>query len=98
MLLAKQNAKPSASYKLFMSYDPEAILWLGFTSKDKAVQERFNLFLKVWPEARQRIPHVLMQEMRITPELPGYARACAEHLSGADRWPSDHSGGDARLS
>ena len=39
-----------------MSYDPEAILWLGFTSKDKAVQERFNLFLKVWPEARQRIP------------------------------------------
>ncbi len=73
VLLSKQNAKPSAGYKLFMSYDPEAILWLGFTSKDKAVQERFNLFLKVWPEARQRIPYVLMQEMRITPELPGYA-------------------------
>ncbi len=30
-------------------------------------------FLKVWPEARQRIPHLLMQEMRITPELPAYA-------------------------
>ena len=29
-----------------MSYDPEAILWLGFTSKDKAVQERFTNFLK----------------------------------------------------
>lgn len=73
VLLSKQNAKASASYKLFMSYDPEAILWLGFISKDKAVQERFHLFLKVWPEARQRIPYVLMQEMRITPELPGYA-------------------------
>jgi tRNA nucleotidyltransferase (CCA-adding enzyme) len=72
VLLAKQNTKPSASYKLFMSYDPEAVLWLGFTSKDKAVQERFNLFLKVWPEARQRIPYALMQEMRITPELPTY--------------------------
>ena len=72
-LLAKQNSKPSASYKLFMSYDPEAILWLGFTSKAATVQERFNLFLKVWPEARQRIPHALMQEMRITPELPAYA-------------------------
>ncbi len=72
VLLNKQNAKPSASYKLFMSYDPEAILWLGFTSKDKAVQERFNLFLKVWPEARQRVPHLLMQEMRITPDLPKY--------------------------
>jgi tRNA nucleotidyltransferase/poly(A) polymerase len=73
VLLSKQNAKASAGYKLFMSYDPEAILWLGFISKDKAVQERFNLFLRVWPEARQRIPYLLMQEMRITPELPGYA-------------------------
>jgi tRNA nucleotidyltransferase/poly(A) polymerase len=72
-LLSKQNAKPSACFKLFTSYDPEAILWLGFTSKDKAVQERFNNFLKVWPEAHQRIPYVLMQEMRITPELPIYA-------------------------
>jgi tRNA nucleotidyltransferase/poly(A) polymerase len=71
-LLSKQNAKPAACFKLFMSYDPEAILWLGFTSKDKAVQERFNNFLKVWPEAHQRIPYVLMQEMRITPELPIY--------------------------
>jgi tRNA nucleotidyltransferase/poly(A) polymerase len=71
-LLAKQNAIPSAGYKLFMSYDPEAILWLGFTSKNAAVQERFNLFLKVWPEVRQRIPHALMQEMRITPELAAY--------------------------
>jgi tRNA nucleotidyltransferase/poly(A) polymerase len=73
VLLSKQNAKASASYKLFMSYDPEAILWLGFISKDKSVQERFDLFLKVWPEARQRIPYLLMQELRITPELPGYA-------------------------
>ncbi|MGA9061971.1 MAG: CCA tRNA nucleotidyltransferase [Terracidiphilus sp.] len=71
-LLAKPNAKPSASFKLFMSYDPEAILWLGFTSRNQAVQERFNLFLKVWPEARQRIPYALMQEMRITPDLPAY--------------------------
>jgi tRNA nucleotidyltransferase/poly(A) polymerase len=71
-LLAKQNAKPSASYKLFMSYDPEAILWLGFTSKSKEVQERFNQFLKVWPDARQRVPYLLMQEMRITPDLPKF--------------------------
>jgi tRNA nucleotidyltransferase (CCA-adding enzyme) len=72
VLLAKQNVKPSASYKLFMSYDPEAILWLGFISKAKDVQERYNLFLRVWPEARQRIPYALMQEMRITPELPTF--------------------------
>jgi hypothetical protein len=73
VLLSKEKATPSACYKLFKSYDPEVVLWLGFTSKDAVVQERYNLFLKVWPEARQRIPHVLMQEMRITPELPGYS-------------------------
>jgi tRNA nucleotidyltransferase (CCA-adding enzyme) len=71
-LLAKQNATPSASFKLFTSYDPEAVLWLAFTSKAQAVQERFHQFLKVWPEARQKVPYALMQEMRITPELPGY--------------------------
>ena len=72
VLLAKENSTASAGFKLFTSYDPEAILWLGFTSKDKAVQERYHQFMKVWPEARQRIPHALMQEMRITPELGSY--------------------------
>jgi tRNA nucleotidyltransferase/poly(A) polymerase len=72
VLLSKENSTASAGYKLLTSYDPEAVLWLGFTSKDKVVLERFNLFLKVWPEARQRIPHALMQEMRITPELATY--------------------------
>jgi hypothetical protein len=71
-LLAAENAIPSACYKLFTSYDPEAVLWLGFTSKDEAVKDRYNLFLKVWPEVRQRIPHALLQEMRITAELPAY--------------------------
>jgi tRNA nucleotidyltransferase/poly(A) polymerase len=73
VLLAKENATPSTSYKLFTTYDPEAILWLGFTTRDSAVKERFDLFLKVWPEARQRIPHALMQEMRVTPELATYS-------------------------
>jgi len=72
VLLSKEYATASAGYKLLTTYDPEAVLWLAFTSKDKAVQARFNQFLKVWPEARQRIPHALMQEMRITPELATY--------------------------
>ncbi len=72
VLLNKANATPSVSYKLFTTYDPEAVLWLGFTTKDKAVRERYELFLKTWPEARQRIPHAQMQEMRITPELATY--------------------------
>ena len=72
VLLAK-NQSPSAIYKLFTTYDPEAVLWLGFTSNAAAVKERYEQFLKVWPEARQRIPHAQMLEMRITPDLPRYA-------------------------
>jgi len=72
VLMNKANATPSSGYKLFTTYDPEAVLWLGFTTKDKAIKERYELFLKTWPEARQRIPHALMQEMRIAPELPAY--------------------------
>ncbi len=73
VLLAKENARPSAGYTLFTSYAPEAVLWLGFTSKQAAVQEKYRSFLKEWPLSRQRIPHSLMLEMRITPELAGYA-------------------------
>jgi len=72
ILLSKEHSTASAGYKLLTTYDPEAVLWLAFSSKDKTVQARFNQFLKVWPEARQRIPHALMQEMRITPELATY--------------------------
>lgn len=72
VLGAKQNATPSATYKLFTTYDPEAVLWLGFTTRDAGVKEKYNQFLHVWPAEKQKIPHALMQEMRITPELPGY--------------------------
>jgi tRNA nucleotidyltransferase/poly(A) polymerase len=72
VLLSKENQTPSAAYRLFSSYDPEAILWLGFTSKDAAIKDRYNQFLKVWPETRKQIPFALLQEMRIRPELPGY--------------------------
>ena len=72
VLLNKANATPSASYNLFTTHDPEAVLWLGFTTRDSAVKAKYELFLKTWPEVRQRIPYAQMQEMRITPDLPNY--------------------------
>jgi tRNA nucleotidyltransferase (CCA-adding enzyme) len=45
---------------------------LGLTSKAPAVQTKYKNFFTVWPEARQKIPHALLQELRITPEVPGY--------------------------
>ena len=73
VLLSKENAAPSAAYTLFTTYAAEAVLWLGFTTKQEAVKKKFENFLKEWPQARQKIPHALMVELRITPELPGYA-------------------------
>ena len=73
VLLAKENAAPSATYTLFTTYAAEAVLWLGFTSKQEAVKKKYENFLKEWPQARQKVPYALMAELRITPELPGYA-------------------------
>ena len=70
---------------------------LALQARIKPSRSAITNFLKVWPEARQRIPYVLMQEMRITPELPIYDEVVAEDLPGADRWQTDHPGGDARL-
>ena len=71
-LLGKAAAKPSAAWKLLVSYQAEPVLWLAFSSKNAPVKEKFNNFFNVWPEARQKIPTTLMAEMRITPDLPNY--------------------------
>src|SRR5271155_601077 len=71
-LSGKEAATPSATWKLFTTADPQAVLWLGLTSKAPAVQAKYKNFFTVWPEARQKIPHALLQELRITPEVPGY--------------------------
>lgn len=77
-LLDKRNAAPSATWKLLTGYAPEPVLWLAFTSKLSQVQTKFKNFATVWPEARQKIPTVLMLEMRITPDLPGYQELVEE--------------------
>jgi tRNA nucleotidyltransferase/poly(A) polymerase len=71
-LTGKEASTPSETWKLLTSADPEAILWLSLTSKSAPVQEKFKDFFTVWPEARQKIPYAIMQEMRIVPELEGY--------------------------
>jgi tRNA nucleotidyltransferase (CCA-adding enzyme) len=68
----KAAAAPSDAWKLLMSAVPEQVLWLAHTGKGAGVQARFKAFFEEWPQARQRIPYQLMQEMRITPDLPGY--------------------------
>ena len=68
----KGAALPSQSWKLLTSAKPEVVLWLAYASRSPALQAKFKSFFTEWPAARQKMPYVLMQEMRITPELPGY--------------------------
>jgi tRNA nucleotidyltransferase/poly(A) polymerase len=72
-LTGKGAATPSATWKLIVGHQAEPVLWLAFSAKNPQVREKFNNFFNVWPEARQKIPIALMAEMRITPDLPGYA-------------------------
>ena len=68
----KAAATPSLAWKLLHSAKPESILWTAHTSKNAAIQGRFKGFFTEWAQAKQKIPYVLMQEMRIVPELPIY--------------------------
>ena len=51
---------------------PKRCCGLDLRARALPCRNAINQFLKVWPESRQGIPHALMQEMRITPELAGY--------------------------
>src|ERR1035437_437101 len=68
---AKQAATPSVAWKMLMSARPEVVLWVAYSTKNAALQAKFKNFYTEWPQARQKIPYVLMQEMRI---VPGVAR------------------------
>jgi hypothetical protein len=68
----KGAATPSQAWKLLHSAKPEAILWVAHTSKNSGIQAKFKGFFTEWAQAKQKIPYVLMQEMRIVPELPIY--------------------------
>jgi tRNA nucleotidyltransferase/poly(A) polymerase len=70
--MGKAAAAPSAAWKLLYSSEPEPILWLAHTGKGALIQNKFKAFFNEWSQARTKIPYQLMQEMRITPELPVY--------------------------
>ncbi len=69
---SKAAAAPSDAWKMLFAAQPEAVLWLAHTTKSAPLQARFAAFFNDWSQARQKIPYQLMQEMRITPALPGY--------------------------
>jgi hypothetical protein len=69
---SKHVAKPSQAWKLLMAARPEVVLWVAYSTKNAALQAKFQSFYTEWPQARQRIPYTQMQEMRIVRELAGF--------------------------
>jgi hypothetical protein len=61
---SKAAATPSAAWKMLLS--------AAYAARTATIQGRFKSFYTEWPQAKQRIPYTLMQEMRIVPELPVY--------------------------
>jgi tRNA nucleotidyltransferase (CCA-adding enzyme) len=71
-LSGKGAATSSQAWKLLYSAKPESVLWVAHSTKSAPILAKFKAFYSEWPQAKQKIPYVLMQEMRIVPELPGY--------------------------
>lgn len=68
----KAAATPSSAWKTLYAAIPEQVLWMAYSSRSAPIQNRLRAFLNESPQARQRVPYQTMQEMRITPDLPGY--------------------------
>jgi tRNA nucleotidyltransferase (CCA-adding enzyme) len=68
----KQASTPSVAWKMLLAARPEAVLWVAYSTKNAALQAKLKGFYTDWPQARQKIPYVQMQEMRIVPGLAGY--------------------------
>ncbi len=71
-LLSKEFAAPSAAFQYLMKAPAATVVYTAYSSRSTALQNRLKSFLSEWPTAQSRVPYGLMQEMRITPELPDY--------------------------
>ncbi len=69
---SKAAAAPSDAWRMLYAAPPESVLWLAHTTKSAPLLAKFKAFFGDWAQSRQKIPYQLMQEMRITPALPGY--------------------------
>jgi len=72
-LLSKDFAAPSAAFQYLMNAPATTVVYAAYSSRSAALQNRLKSFLTEWPTAQTKVPYVLLQEMRILPELPEYS-------------------------
>lgn len=73
-LNGKDAATPSRTWKLLSEARPDLILFLDVTSKQSSVTHKIRNFFTKWRELRKKLPLPEMTELRITPQMPEYAK------------------------
>jgi hypothetical protein len=73
-LNGKDAATPSRTWKLLSESRPDLILFLDITSRQSSVTHKIKNFFTKWREVRKRVPLPEMTELRITPQMPEYAK------------------------
>jgi tRNA nucleotidyltransferase/poly(A) polymerase len=77
-LLSKEAVLNSGAWKIISSAKPEALLYLDVTGRNKTVDEKVKNFFGKWRQVQEKVPVAQMAGLRITPQLPEYARICQE--------------------
>src|SRR5262249_11749047 len=73
-LTGKDAATPSRTWKLLSEARPEMVLFLTVTAKQQAVAEKLKNYFTKWRQVTQKLPLPEMTELRISPQLPEYAK------------------------
>ncbi|HZD30373.1 MAG TPA: CCA tRNA nucleotidyltransferase [Candidatus Angelobacter sp.] len=77
-LSGKEATTNSGAWKLLSATAPERILFLTLTTRNSAVEQKLHNFMTKWRQVRERLPFPEMAEMRITAQLPEYAKILDE--------------------
>ena len=73
-LSGKEAATPSRAWDVLSEAKPESILFLEATTRQQAVAQKIKNFFGKWRQLKQKLPLPEMAELRITPQLPDYAK------------------------
>src|SRR6202790_5532101 len=77
-LSGKEASTPSRAWKLLSETQPEMILFLSVTSRQKAVDQKIKNFFTKWREVQKKVPLLEMTELRITPQMAEYPKIANE--------------------
>lgn len=77
-LTGREASTTSGAWKVLSNAAPEDVLFLSITTKQQSVDAKLKNFFGKWRQVREKLPFPEMAEMRITAQLPEYAKILDE--------------------